>query len=145
MEKIEAKKSFLLHACLFHSAHYSPYLFFIATNSGIQLDKVNFLRKHAQCHFPIFHLINSDAQKTERFRTITSSYYRGAQGIILVFDSTDVESYNNIKQWMGEIDRYACENVNKLLIGNKIDLIQPGGPAVDESTAKVSATQNRPF
>ena len=63
-----------------------------------------------------------DTAGQERFRTITSSYYRGAQGIILVYDITDSESFNNVKQWMGEIDRYACENVNKLLVGNKCDL-----------------------
>jgi len=64
-----------------------------------------------------------DTAGQERFRTITSSYYRGAQGIILVYDCTDMESFQNVKQWMGEIDRYACENVNKLLVGNKTDLV----------------------
>lgn len=63
-----------------------------------------------------------DTAGQERFRTITSSYYRGAHGIIVVYDVTDLESYNNVKQWLHEIDRYACENVNKLLVGNKSDL-----------------------
>lgn len=63
-----------------------------------------------------------DTAGQERFRTITSSYYRGAHGIIVVFDVTDQVSYNNVKQWLKEIERYACENVNKLLVGNKSDL-----------------------
>ena len=63
-----------------------------------------------------------DTAGQERFRTITSSYYRGAHGIIIVYDVTDQESFNNVKQWLHEIDRYACENVNKLLVGNKSDL-----------------------
>lgn len=39
-----------------------------------------------------------------------------------MYDTTDLESFNNVKQWLHEIDRYASENVNKLLVGNKSDL-----------------------
>lgn len=63
-----------------------------------------------------------DTAGQERFRTITSSYYRGAHGIIVMYDVTDLDSFNNIKQWLHEIDRYASESVNKLLVGNKNDL-----------------------
>ena len=45
------------------------------------------------------------------------------------------ESFNNVKQWLQEIDRYACENVNKLLVGNKSDLTTK--KVVDYTTAKV--------
>ena len=85
-----------------------------------------------------------DTAGQERFRTITSSYYRGAHGIIVVYDVTDLESFNNVKQWLHEIDRYACDNVNKLLVGNKCDLTPK--KVVDYTTAKEFAEQlNIPF
>jgi len=79
-----------------------------------------------------------DTAGQERFRTITSSYYRGAHGIIVVYDVTDMQSFKNAKQWLAEIDRYACDKVVKLLVGNKRDLDK----AVDTDTAKGFADEN---
>jgi len=53
----------------------------------------------------------------------------------IVYDVTDEESFNNVKQWLSEIDRYASDNVNKLLVGNKSDLT--ANRAVSYDTAKV--------
>ncbi|KAJ7532819.1 hypothetical protein O6H91_13G021500 [Diphasiastrum complanatum] len=80
-----------------------------------------------------------DTAGQERFRTITSSYYRGAHGIIVVYDVTDQDSFNNVKQWLNEIDRYASESVNKLLVGNKSDLTAK--KVVDYQTAKAFADE----
>lgn len=46
------------------------------------------------------------------------------------------DSFSNVKQWLEEIDRYACDNVNKLLVGNKCDLTTK--KVVDYTTANVS-------
>ena len=42
-------------------------------------------------------------------------------GILLVYDVTDEQSFNNIRNWMRQIQQHASENVNKVLIGNKCD------------------------
>jgi small GTP-binding protein len=83
-----------------------------------------------------------DTAGQERFRTITSSYYRGAHGICVVFDVTDMESFNNVKQWLQEIDRYATEGVNKLLVGNKSDMTDK--KVVDYTVAKVCSSMAEP-
>ena len=65
-----------------------------------------------------------DTAGQERFRTITSSYYRGAHGIIVVYDVTDPDSFDHVKTWLDEIDCYARQDVNKLLVGNKADMAE---------------------
>jgi len=85
-----------------------------------------------------------DTAGQERFRTITSSYYRGAHGIIVVYDVTDLVTFNNVKQWLQEIDRYASESVNKLLVGNKSDMVSK--KVIETSAAEDFArNKNIPF
>ena len=64
-----------------------------------------------------------DTAGQERFRTITYSYYRGAHGIILVFDLTDINTFYNIAYWLNEINTHAGEKIPILLVGTKSDLI----------------------
>merc|ERR1711959_277527 len=63
-----------------------------------------------------------DTAGQERFRTITQAYYRGAMGIILVYDVTDDQSFNRIRTWMRNVEQHANENVVKILLGNKCDM-----------------------
>lgn len=64
-----------------------------------------------------------DTAGQERFRTLTSSYYRGAHGIILVYDVTSRSSFENLKEWLSEIDVYSTnEDAVKMLVGNKKDM-----------------------
>lgn len=63
-----------------------------------------------------------DTAGQERFKNITASYYRGAHGILVVYDITDMESFKNINNWLIEIEKNANKNVYKILIGNKCDL-----------------------
>ena len=63
-----------------------------------------------------------DTAGQDRFKTITCSYYRGAHGIMVVYDVTDRESFEGVKGWIGEIEKFAQENVIKILVGNKSDM-----------------------
>ena len=64
-----------------------------------------------------------DTAGHERFRTITYSYYRGANAIIIVFDLSDKQTFISITEWLKQIEKHANENVFKFLVGNKSDLV----------------------
>merc|ERR1712013_848131 len=58
----------------------------------------------------------------ERFRTLTPSYYRGAQGAILVYDISSRESFQKVEDWLNELETYSTNHdLIKMLVGNKCD------------------------
>ena len=63
-----------------------------------------------------------DTAGHEKFRTITTSYYKSAHAIIVLYDITDESSFEHIKNWMIDIDKFAKQGVLKVLVANKIDL-----------------------
>jgi len=63
-----------------------------------------------------------DTAGQERFHTITTSYYRGAMGIMLVYDITNQKSFENIAKWLRNINEHANEDVEKMILGNKCDM-----------------------
>ena len=72
-----------------------------------------------------------DTAGTERFRSVSRSYYRGAAGAILVYDITSHNSFNGIQPFLNDARALASPNLSTLLVGNKLDLA--GDPLVDTS------------
>ncbi len=62
-----------------------------------------------------------DTAGQDRFRTITQTYYKGAMGVILAYDCTDENSFNNVRNWVKQLEAHATPGVAKVLIGNKSD------------------------
>ncbi|XP_061890412.1 ras-related protein Rab-15 [Entelurus aequoreus] len=62
-----------------------------------------------------------DTAGQERYQTITKQYYRRAQGIFLVYDITSERSFQHIMKWASDVDEYAPDKVQKILVGNKAD------------------------
>ena len=67
-----------------------------------------------------------DTAGQERFRTITNNYYKSSQGLLLIYDITKKDTFNNVENWinsiketLGEEDKYLI-----VLIGNKVDLAE---------------------
>ena len=94
------------------------------TESFISTIGVDFKLRTIEVNQKIIKLQIWDTCARPYFRnTNTNVPFRGAHGIIVVFDVTDQASFSNVKQWFQEIDRYACENVNRILVGCKCDLV----------------------
>jgi len=75
-----------------------------------------------------------DTAGQERFRTISSSYYRGSHGVMIVYDICDKMTLEHAKTWLSEVERHGSDHLQKLLVGNKSDLVSRR--EVETSTAQ---------
>lgn len=62
-----------------------------------------------------------DTAGQERFKTITETYYKGAAGVILVYSVTDKKSFQNLENWIKQINESQPESMCKIIVGNKVD------------------------
>ncbi|XP_019940308.2 ras-related protein Rab-15-like [Paralichthys olivaceus] len=62
-----------------------------------------------------------DTAGQERYQTITKQYYRRAQGIIFVYDITSEAAFQHIAKWASDVDDYAPNKMQRILVGNKSD------------------------
>jgi small GTP-binding protein len=83
---------------------------------------VDFKAKKVQLGSEFMNIQVWDTAGQEQFHKITTSYYGGANGIMLVYDISDKSSFNNVEYWIRNIKQHASSNVHVALIGNKIDL-----------------------
>ena len=63
-----------------------------------------------------------DTAWQERYKAITSVYYKGAKGAFIVYDITSRKTFENIDKWIGEIKERTTDDVKLIIIGNKTDL-----------------------
>ncbi|CAF3999190.1 unnamed protein product [Adineta steineri] len=65
-----------------------------------------------------------DSSSIENLHGTTRSFYRGVQGIFIIFDATNKESFQNLNKWSRDISYYGDKHVTKLVIANKCDLAE---------------------
>jgi len=63
-----------------------------------------------------------DTAGQERFKTVTNTYFRGAHGVILVYDITDSKTFTQVNDWLKEVKDHAPPNAVLMVVGNKCDL-----------------------
>ena len=86
-----------------------------------------------------------DTAGQDRFRAITKNYYKGANGIILIYDVTNIETFENVKNWIAQIKEEANSNVIIYLAGNKIDVEEVNKVVKTEDGQKIADELNIKF
>ena len=92
------------------------------TNSKATIG-VEFVYKALKINKEVIKVEVWDTAGQERYRAITSSYYNGSKGAIIVYDITNENSFNNIESWMKEVSKKGKSDIQFLLVGNKKDLV----------------------
>ena len=91
-------------------------------NNFIPTIGIDFKIKTIELHGKKIKLQIWDTAGQERFISITTSYYRGAMGIMLVYDVTNSKSFDNISKWLRNIQEHSNPDVEKIILGNKCDM-----------------------
>jgi Ras-related protein Rab-11B len=75
-----------------------------------------------------------DTAGHERFRAITSAYYRATQGCVLVYDVTSTAAFVSLNHWLAEVSEHAPRDVCAVIVGNKSDLVALRAVTPDEGS-----------
>ncbi len=86
-----------------------------------------------------------DTAGQDRFRAITKNYYKGANGIILIYDVTNSQTFENVKNWITQIKEEASKNVVIYLAANKIDVADDLKVITPEEGQKMADEYHMPF
>uniref|UniRef100_A0A1A9WYJ4 Ras-related protein Rab-3 n=1 Tax=Glossina brevipalpis TaxID=37001 RepID=A0A1A9WYJ4_9MUSC len=97
------------------------YMFKLLIIGNSSVGKTSFLFRYADDSFTSA-FVSTDTAGQERYRTITTAYYRGAMGFILMYDVTNEDSFNSVQDWVTQIKTYSWDNAQVILVGNKCDM-----------------------
>ena len=100
---------------------------------------VEFIYKTLKINKDIFKIEIWDTAGEERYKSITSAYYKGAKGAIIVYDITSEKSFNNIETWIQEVKGKSSNNLQILIIGNKSDLYKDRKISLEKGIEKAQS------
>ena len=97
---------------------------------------VEFLSKSYKINEKVFKIEIWDTAGQERYKSITAAYYKGAKGALVVYDTTQKPSFENIDKWMTEIKDKASPDMKLIIVGNKTDLVDQKQVTTEEALGK---------
>ncbi|KAK6075326.1 GTP-binding protein ypt1 [Seiridium cupressi] len=100
---------------------------------------IDFKTKKLSVRGQAYRLNVFDTAGQERFRTLSTSYYRGAHGVIIVYDISSRSSFVSMEKWIEEARNNANPNAVLCIVGSKLDKVAAGGRAVSYEEGKAFA------
>ncbi|KAG8989515.1 GTP-binding protein of the rab [Tulasnella sp. 427] len=82
-----------------------------------------------------------DTAGQEAYSAVVSPYYRGTEGVLLVYDVTRPESLNNLKEWVNQLKMYTYSSPIMIAAGNKVDLLSDLSPEVGRSGCSIQGPE----
>lgn len=129
------KSSLLLRYC--NSKFSSAFTVTIGVNFKSQIIQYNGRRYKLQIW---------DTAGQERFRTITPAYYKSAMGVVLVYDTTSLETFENLNYWIESLENCSdSESTVKILVGNKTDNLQSARQVSEQKGRNLAQVFGIPF
>lgn len=93
-------------------------------SSYISTIGVDFKIRTTDVNGKVIKLMMWDTAGQEKFKTITTSYYRGANAIIIVYDVSDLDTFQNLNSWIHDVETHCSQDVLLVIAGNKCDLVK---------------------
>jgi Ras-related protein Rab-11A len=97
---------------------------------------VEFISKSYRINNQVFKIEMWDTAGQERYKSITAAYYKGAKGALIVYDTTQKTSFENIDKWMAEIKDKSSKDMKLMIVGNKTDLKDERQVKTEEALVK---------
>jgi len=97
---------------------------------------VDYLSKEVEFSNNIARLTIWDIGGQERFKFLRNTFYKGANGALLIFDLSRAHSYEEMQEWIYEMKQLTYENIPFVLVGNKVDLVKDVGRFIDKVDIK---------
>ena len=105
---------------------------------------VGFSNKTYKINQDVVKMVIWDTAGQERYRSITRAYYKGSQGVLIVYDITNKASFDKIESWLSEVKESASNDIKYILVGNKCDLNEIRKVSLEEAKEKAK-TLNCPL
>lgn len=114
------------------------------TNQHLATVGLEFFTKEETINGKLIRVKIWDTAGQEQYKSLTKNFYRNADGVIICYDVSDRTTFDRVQEWVQSIEDYTSNerNIQKILVGNKVDLPRQ---VLTEEGQSLAAQYNIPF